>query len=176
MGRLVPRQWCFGGIERGSNKCFIVAVEHRDATTLVPLVQQYILPGTTIISDKWAAYNGIQDLPEGYQHLTVNHKLHFIDLLSGACTNTIESLWQKFKGGHRSGMGLYRLCWTAILHSSCGRSCLKRTRPTIYGPKFLNSILPQLFSRKRRVGKSSSVANALFSAVQFLESPSDEGR
>ena len=53
-GRLVLHQWCFGGIERRSNKCFIVAVEHRDAAILVPLVRQYILPGTTIMSDKRA--------------------------------------------------------------------------------------------------------------------------
>ena len=32
--------------------------------------------------DKWTAYNGIQDLPEGYQYLTVNHKLHLSDPLS----------------------------------------------------------------------------------------------
>ena len=44
---------------RESNKCFIVAVEHKDAATLVPLARQYILPGTTITSDMWAAYNGI---------------------------------------------------------------------------------------------------------------------
>ena len=59
-GRLVPHQWCFRGIERGSNKCFIVAVERRGAATLVPLVRQYILRDTTIMSDKWAAYKGIQ--------------------------------------------------------------------------------------------------------------------
>ena len=91
-GRLVSHQWCFGGIERGSHKCFIVAVEHRNAATLVQLVRQYILLGNTIMLDKWAAYNGIQELPKGHQHLTVNHKLHFIDPLSGACTNIIESL------------------------------------------------------------------------------------
>ena len=66
--------------------------------------------GTIIMSDKWAAYNDIQGLPEGYQHVTVSHKLHFIDPLSDACTNTIQSLWQKFKEGKRSGMGLYGLC------------------------------------------------------------------
>ena len=60
------------------------------------------------MSDKWAAYNGIQDLPEGYQHFTVNHKLHFIDPLSGACTNTTESLWQKFKEGHKERYGTLR--------------------------------------------------------------------
>ena len=44
---------------RESNKCFIVAVEHKDAASLVSLVRQYILPGTTVMSDKWAVYNGI---------------------------------------------------------------------------------------------------------------------
>ena len=76
----------------------------------------------------------------------------------------------------KSGMGLYGLCWTAILHSSCERSSIRRTRSAIYGPKFLNSILRQLFLSKRRVGESSLIASALFSAVQFSESPSDEGR
>ena len=89
-GKLVTHQWCFGEIKRRSNKCFIVAVEQREAATLVPLLRQYNLPGNTIIYNKWAAYNGIQDLPEGYQHLMVNHKLHFIDPLSGACTNAVE--------------------------------------------------------------------------------------
>ena len=79
-------------IEKGSSKCFIVAVEHRDAAALMPLVWQYILPGTTMMSDKWAAYNGIQNLPKGYQHLTVNHKLNFIDPLSDACTNTTDTI------------------------------------------------------------------------------------
>ncbi|VDD88175.1 unnamed protein product [Enterobius vermicularis] len=107
-GKLFPHQWCFGGIGMDSNECFIVAVEYRDAATLVPLVRQYILSGTTVMSDKWAAYDGSQDLPERYQHLTVNHKLHFIDPLSGACTNTIESLWQKFKKGHKERYGTLR--------------------------------------------------------------------
>ena len=56
----------------------------------------------------WAAYNGIQDLLEGYQHLTINHKLHFTNPLSGACTNTIRSLWQKFKEGHKERYGILR--------------------------------------------------------------------
>ena len=38
-GRLIPHQWCFRGIKRGSSKCFLVAVEHRDAAILVPLVR-----------------------------------------------------------------------------------------------------------------------------------------
>jgi hypothetical protein len=67
-------QWFFGGVERGSNRCFICPVERRNADTLLPIIKQYILPGTTIISDMWAAYNRIDQLPEMYEHYTVNHR------------------------------------------------------------------------------------------------------
>ncbi|VDD95160.1 unnamed protein product [Enterobius vermicularis] len=50
-------------------------VEHRDAAALMPLVWQYILPGTTMMSDKWAAYNGIQNLPKGVGHKERNGTL-----------------------------------------------------------------------------------------------------
>ena len=65
-------QWFFGGVERGSGRCFICPVDRRDAATLLPIIQQYILPGTIIMSDKWAAYNRIDQLPELYEHYTVN--------------------------------------------------------------------------------------------------------
>ena len=39
---------------------------------------------------------------EGYQHETVNYSMHFTDLQTGACENTIKSLWQKFKDFHKS--------------------------------------------------------------------------
>lgn len=97
-GRLVAaQQWYFGGIERGSGRCFIEAVEHRNAETLLPILQKYVLPGSVIISDLWRAYFRIEELPYGYRHFTVNHSENFVDPLTGACTNTIESTWQKFK-------------------------------------------------------------------------------
>jgi len=32
-------------------------VPQRDAATLVPIIQRLILPGSTVWSDEWAAYN-----------------------------------------------------------------------------------------------------------------------
>ncbi|VDD92549.1 unnamed protein product [Enterobius vermicularis] len=46
--RVVEKQWCFWGIERGTNKCFVVSVERQDAATLLPLIEQYVVSGTTI--------------------------------------------------------------------------------------------------------------------------------
>ena len=47
----------FGGIERGTKNCFMCSVEDRKADTLIPVIKQNVLPGTTIISDCWKAYS-----------------------------------------------------------------------------------------------------------------------
>jgi hypothetical protein len=44
-GHQVEGQWVFGGLERGSGKCFLVPVETRDAETLMALIKEWILPG-----------------------------------------------------------------------------------------------------------------------------------
>jgi len=53
-------KWFFGGVERGNaGNCFIRPVERRNAETLLPLLAMHVAPGTTVISDKWAAYGGM---------------------------------------------------------------------------------------------------------------------
>ena len=59
--------WVFGGIERGSNKCFFVSVKRRNKRTLWPLIFKHIAPGTKIVSDCWSAYTGIHNY-NNYQH------------------------------------------------------------------------------------------------------------
>ena len=51
----------------------MVPVADRSADTLLPVIQQFVLPGgTCIVSDLWRAYGGVVNLPEGYLHLTVD--------------------------------------------------------------------------------------------------------
>ena len=73
--------WIFGGVVRGTygRNCFMVEVEHRNAETLLPLIQQYIRPGSTIASDFWRAYFRIDQLPQGFHHVQVNHSENFVD-------------------------------------------------------------------------------------------------
>lgn len=52
--------WVFGGVERGTNSCFMVPVKNRKASTLVPIIKHFIKPGTLILSDCWLAYNQLQ--------------------------------------------------------------------------------------------------------------------
>ena len=42
--------WGFGGIERVSGECFLVEVQQRDANTLLPLIAQFIRPGSIVYS------------------------------------------------------------------------------------------------------------------------------
>ena len=106
-GRLIrPNQWMFGGIERGTKRAFMVLVDQRNAATLLPIIQQYIAPGSTVYSDLWRAYGGIPALPQGYQHLTVNHSMNFVDPFTGAHTQNIENTWMRFKRKVKKSMGL----------------------------------------------------------------------
>jgi hypothetical protein len=70
-------------------------VHDRSAETIIGLIKQWILPGTTVITDCWAAYSFLLD--EGYVHFAVNHSVTFVDETTGAHTNMIESTWKKVK-------------------------------------------------------------------------------
>ena len=93
-GHHVEGQWVFGGIEDDSRKCFMVAVEHRDEATLLPIILKWIKPGTIIVSDCWKAYYNLEKY--GYTHRTVNHSKEFVNI-DGDHTNKIEGHWRQAK-------------------------------------------------------------------------------
>lgn len=94
-GRYVKGLWVFGGVERGTNKCFFRVVEFRSKECLLTVIKECILPGTSIISDCWKAYDCLED--EGFKHERVNHSLTYVCPETGAHTNTIEALWSAIK-------------------------------------------------------------------------------
>ena len=74
---------------------FLVPVEHRDKDTLVPIKRTHILPGTCVMSDLWKAYDCLQD--KGYDHLTVNYSLNFVNPDTGAHTEASKNTWKEVK-------------------------------------------------------------------------------
>ncbi|KAJ8927607.1 hypothetical protein NQ314_019915 [Rhamnusium bicolor] len=85
------------GFERESKKCFFVPVENRTKDTLLEIIQKWILPGTTIMSDCWKSYDCLAD--EGFQHEAVNHSKNFVDPDTGAHTQNIERRWRDVRAG-----------------------------------------------------------------------------
>ena len=57
-GRHVDRHWVFGGTERLTGESFLMEVQQRDMQTLLPIIQQYIIPGSSVYSD--GAYSQLQ--------------------------------------------------------------------------------------------------------------------
>ena len=83
-------------VERGCGRALTFRVPNRTRETLVTgLIQQFVEPGTTIISDKFSPYFNLNHV--GYVHLMVNHSENFVDPYTGAHTNTIEGLWSQVK-------------------------------------------------------------------------------
>jgi hypothetical protein len=62
VGQVVRQQWVFGRIDVQTKQCFLVAVNQRDAQTLITVLQQYVAPNTAVVSDLWCAYNIIDVL------------------------------------------------------------------------------------------------------------------
>lgn len=94
-GKRVEGQWVFGGFERETGCSFMVPVERRDVETLIPLIEEWVLPGTTIITDCWKTYDCMNK--DMYTHLKVNHSINFKDPETGAHTNSIEGSWAHAK-------------------------------------------------------------------------------
>ena len=102
-GRNIPQQWVFGGYDIQTKNVFLVPVQRRDAATLLPIIQQWVLPNTEIWSDMWAAYNNLAQI--GFGHGTVNHTYNFVDPITGVTTNRVEAMWQRAKAKFKSMMG-----------------------------------------------------------------------
>lgn len=122
-GRIIKGNWIFGAIERDSKKTFIIPVQNRSKETLLPIIKDHILPGTTIISDCWKAYECLET--EGFKHLAVNHSINFVDPVTGANTQQIERLWRDVRSGTpRYGNKTHHL------HGHIAEFLFKRTFPS----------------------------------------------
>ncbi|KFD49849.1 hypothetical protein M513_09316 [Trichuris suis] len=93
--RLYPEQWVFGGVCRETGEFFLVPVENRSSRTSIPLIRQYIRPGTTVMTDCWGGYRSLSQ--EDFTHLSVNHSINIVHPVTGAHTQTVKSLWAEVK-------------------------------------------------------------------------------
>ena len=101
-------QWVFGLVDTTQTPAlgYMELVQRRDAATLLPIIQQHTLPGTTIWSDDWAAYRRVASLPGVSSHEVVNHSLNFIDSITGVQTQAVESYWNRVKRKFKKMMGV----------------------------------------------------------------------
>lgn len=93
--RYVEGKWVFGGVERGTNKCFFAVASTRNKECLLNVIKENVRPGSIIVSDCWRAYDCLED--ERFRHLQVNNKYNFVDPTTVAHTSSIEGTWSAIK-------------------------------------------------------------------------------
>ena len=82
---------------------FVRIVPNRSARTLKLIVEEAVLPGTIIDSDKWRTYTNLKAL--GYERYAVNHSVKFVEVITGLHTEHIEFYLAKNKEA-KIGKGL----------------------------------------------------------------------
>ena len=85
----------FGMVERdGVLRSSVVPNEQKQ--TLIPIIQDNVMPGSTVSTDTHRSYRGLRRL--GFNHEAVNHQVE--EWVRGNChTNTIEGFWSHLKRG-----------------------------------------------------------------------------
>jgi transposase-like protein len=85
-----------GMVERGG-ELFTRVMPTVRKFNLEGLVLDQVIPGTTIHTDEFASYHGLERL--GYNHVRVNHKAGEYAKPCGAGVNQIEGFWAQLKRG-----------------------------------------------------------------------------
>ena len=59
------------------------------------------------MSDCWSSYQCLKDHPN-YRHMDVNHSKNFVDPVTGAHTQSVESMWRDAKMQNKKMCGTHR--------------------------------------------------------------------
>lgn len=119
----------FGMVSGG--KVYAQVVPNAKAETLLPIIDEHVKKGSTIITDGLASYNS---LSENYTHKVIPHseKIYCVD---GFHTNSIEGFWSHIKRGI---LGIYHMVSKKHLPKYCKEFVFRyNTRELTDGERFL---------------------------------------
>lgn len=83
-------------------------MDRSEATTLLPIIEQCVLPGSEVHTDDWGACRGLSRLPNVRRHRVVVHACHFVHPRTAAHTQEVESCWSQLKLGLKRRKGIRR--------------------------------------------------------------------
>jgi transposase-like protein len=95
-GRIIDGNWILGMIDLdGGYRLKVCPENKRDKTTLRDLIIKNVASESTIMTDCWMGYEGLNEIR--FQHLTVNHNYNYVDPETWANTQRIESSWRPLR-------------------------------------------------------------------------------
>ncbi len=93
--RLENKATIFGMVQRAGRVCAL-SVPSRKTETVLPEIQERVLPGSLIYSDEYKIYDPLSSM--GYTHHRVRHSAR-VYVSGDVHTNTIEGFWSLVKRG-----------------------------------------------------------------------------
>lgn len=99
--KMGPERWVLGGICPATQEGFLLCVADREAATILPIIEEHVLPGSIIHTDGGASYDGIAriNVQPPYIHCTVNPR-------RGASTIHVKKYLQKAKQNFQAMRGV----------------------------------------------------------------------
>ena len=82
---------CTIGRQRGAG----LNLSHEETKKHLPIIKEFVLPGTTVHSDGWGACNNLGN--NGYEHRRFIHEENFVDPETGVHTQGLEAYWSRAK-------------------------------------------------------------------------------
>ena len=121
-GRRARRQiWVFGMLETrppAPGRGIYVVVPNRSRRTLTRIINHFLRGNNVMIhSDCWRGYVNLPNfVPRCTIHQTVNHSRHFVDPVTGAHIQGIESAWNRIKINLKKARGCRRAYLQSFLN------------------------------------------------------------
>lgn len=160
-GRLVQgvaQPWVLGLLDTATANVVMLCLQDRTAQTLIPYIEQFVAPRSTIVTDGWAAYTQIANSPNNYIHQVVNHTENFVDPVTLAHTQEIEGFWAHAKAKYKDCRGFHPNVRANYLDEIQWRWNTRQDPPLLkmmevirelYNPNaFQNALPPQVLARK----------------------------
>jgi len=103
----------FGMVDRDDKTVMVKPVKYVNAKTLKAIIKQNASPDSTIMTDEWSAYNGLDKDFAGHERVDHGRKEY---VRGDVHVNTIEGFWSLLKRGI---IGIYHQISTDHLHRYC---------------------------------------------------------
>jgi transposase-like protein len=131
----------FGMVERGGRVIACVTPDVK-ASTLFPIIEEKILPNTTVYSDEYSTYDQLHKLANCYNHKRIKHAQK-IYVMGDVHTQTIEGFWSLVKRGIG---GVYHSVSRKYLQTYLNEYSFRYNRRD-QGNLIFTSILERVFER-----------------------------
>jgi transposase len=86
------------GVVERKGRIRALVTENAKGSTLIPIVKAHVLPSSTVFTDEWKGYDGIDHMKGGYTHRRINHS-EKVYVVGEIHTNTVEGFWSLIKRG-----------------------------------------------------------------------------